>query len=102
MEAQAQHTTASWEGFSQISDSRLFKTLKKRCEGRGKSAGNQEGAGISDEEGQSHRGRRFLEGGRVLRPTCQEDNICFLQGSTAVLPDVEGVVAAQQPPCHPP
>lgn len=37
-----------------------------------------------------------------LRPTCQQDDVCLLQGGAAVLPDVEGVVAAQQPPCHPP
>lgn len=27
-------------------------------------------------------------GQRRPRPTCQKDNICFLQGSTPVLPDV--------------
>lgn len=39
---------------------------------------------------------------RKPRPTCQDDNICLLQGGTAVLPDVEGVVATQQSPSHPP
>lgn len=39
--------------------------------------------------------------GRGQRPTCQEDDISLLQGSAAFLPDVEGVPAAQQPPCHP-
>lgn len=39
--------------------------------------------------------------GRSQRPTCQEDDIGLLQGGAAVLPDVEGVPAAQEPPCHP-
>lgn len=41
------------------------------------------------------------EWGWRLKPTCQENNVCLLQGGTAVLPDVQGVVSAQQPPCHP-
>lgn len=41
------------------------------------------------------------KGKRSAEPTCQDNNVCFLQGGTAVLPDVERVVAAQQPPRHP-
>lgn len=36
-----------------------------------------------------------------MRPTCQDDNICLLQGGAAVLPDVKGVAPAQQSPRHP-
>lgn len=43
-----------------------------------------------------------MKGGEEAEPTCQDNNICFLQSSAAVLPDVERVVAAQQPPRHPP
>lgn len=51
--------------------------------------------------------RRGLNGGEGggagrLRPTCQDHDVGLLQGSTTVLPDVEGVAAAQQPPRHPP
>lgn len=48
------------------------------------------------------RARRREEEKEEAEPTCQDNNICFLQGSAAVLPDVERVVAAQQPPRHPP
>lgn len=56
----------------------------------------RKGAGREDGQGWGRREEWEAE------PTCQDNNICFLQGSTAVLPDMERVVAAQKPPRHPP
>lgn len=80
----------------------IFKLVGRPLEGEGwmqrkkYERSRRKGPGCEDGQGQGRREEREAE------PTCQNNNICFLQGSTAVLPDMERVVAAQQPPRHPP